>query len=312
MVGETKTLDLAHLAPVLANLQFAAPVAAESLHGGGEPHWRVTLADGSDLVVRSFPPGEFPLYEAYASRLLSGLDLPVKRYLHFDDSRAYLPFDYALTNYIAGRPVRDFAGDADISDLHRQMGALLRQLHEIRLPAFGRLGTDGPTGPARFDQWLDRHIPDVFRDFRAKGADEALASALEEHIAAHRYVLYRSTGAVFAHNDFHPGNVLAERGADGKLRLTGLIDFGSAVASDATSDLAKALFIGNHEMPGSNPALLEGYGPVDHPQPDEALRLNLMLHRVIMWAWIRRTTPAETPDLQTLLANLREMLEEAA
>jgi len=66
------------------------------------------------------------------------------------------------------------------------------------------------------------------------------------------------------------------------LRVTGLIDFGNARAADATFDLAKTLFCCEHEAPGSTTAILAGYGPVDHPESEAALRLYTLIHRVVM------------------------------
>jgi len=299
--------DPAILSPLLAELGLPPATAADPLPGGGAAHWRLTLADGTQLVLRHLP--ETPIAsEVYVSNLLAGLDLPTRRVLHTDDSRTLLPFAFALTNYIDGEPVRAFFGAADLPDLFRQMGALLRQLQRIELPAFGHLGPEGPTGPTRFDQFLDQHVPAIFASFRERGADAALADALEAHVMARRDTLWRPTGAVFAHNDFQPGNLLAARDADGHLRLTGLIDYGSAVGNDPTSDLVKAMFICEHESPGSSAFLREGYGPLDHPEPAEALRLNLLLHRVIMWAWLRRSMPADAPGLPQLLDDLRAML----
>ena len=36
--------------------------------------------------------------------------------------------------------------------------------------------------------------------------------------------------------------------------------------------------------------------------------LNLLLHRVIMWSWLRRSMPADAPGLPQLLDDLRAML----
>lgn len=300
-------LDPSILSPVLAELDLPAAMAADLLPGGGAPHWRLTLADGAQMVLRHLPE-TLIADEVYVSNLLAGLDLPTKRYLHVDESGTLLPFAFALTNYIEGEPVRAFFGAPDLGDLFRQMGALLRQLHRIELPGFGHLGATRPTGPARFDEFLDQHVPAIFQGFRERGADAVLAETLERHVMANRDVLWRPTGAVFAHNDFQPGNVLARRDAEGRLRLAGLIDYGSAVGNDPTSDLAKAIFICEHESPGSSPFLLEGYGPIGHPRPDEALRLNLLLHRVIMWSWLRRSMPVDAPGLPQLLDDLRAML----
>jgi Ser/Thr protein kinase RdoA (MazF antagonist) len=79
---------------------------------------------------------------------------------------------------------------------------------------------------------------------------------------------------------------LALRGIDGKLRLSGLIDFGNARAADRLCDLAKALFCSAHEDPGSTQPLLDGYGPINHPDPERALWLYTLSHRLSMWCWL--------------------------
>lgn len=301
------------ISPLLERCQLPPVQAAEELSGGGLPHWRLDLEDGTALVLRAYRDSEeLPRYEAWVAERLAGLSLPTKRYLCFDDSRELLPFRFALTNWLPGRMIRDFAGDPDIGELHRQMGALLREMHDIRVAGFGVLGPDGPTGPTRFDRFLDGHVPRIFAGFRNRGGDPKLAAALEAHVMAQREVLWRPTGAVLAHNDFQPGNVLAERGEDGKLRLTGLIDFGSAVGNDATSDLAKALFCCEHEMPGSTAAIRQSYGQINHPEAESALRLNLLLHRIIMWTTLRAVAPPDAPGPPQLLVDLEAMLAEPA
>lgn len=306
-------LNFLALTPLLAKLGLPPAIGSDELAGGALPHWRLGLEDGTALVLRAYRDGEdLPRHEAWVAGRLAGLSVPTKQYLCFDESRELLPFAFALTSWVPGRAIRAFADAPDAADLHRQMGALLREMHEIRAEGFGLLGPQAPKGPAHFDAFLDRHVPAIFAGFRKAGGDPALADALERHVAAHREVLWRPTGAVLAHNDFQPGNVLADRGADGKLRLTGLIDFGSAVGNDATSDLAKALFCCEHEMPGCGAALRAGYGPVDHPEPEAALRLNLLLHRLIMWTTLSRVAPPDSPGPTQLITDLEQMLAEPA
>jgi aminoglycoside phosphotransferase (APT) family kinase protein len=301
--GETShLLDVAALGPLFESLRIAVPVGAEYLTGGGAPSWRVDLGDGGAVVIRTFHESapRTPANEIFVAGLLAGLEVPTKQYLHYDDSGRYLPRPFVITNYLSGRPVRDFVDEPDVDDLLRQMGGLLRRLHAFRLERFGFFDADGPVGPADPDRWLLGYVEAAFREFRTQGADAALSDRLEAHFMAHGRVLRDGHGPVFAHNDFHPGNVLAARDADDRLRLTGLIDYGSAFAAPALFDLAKALFICQHEMPGSNPEILAGYGPIDHPQPSEALRLYLMLHRIVMWGWLRRygvIAPGEKHDL---------------
>jgi hypothetical protein len=94
------------------------------------------------------------------------------------------------------------------------------------------------------------------------------------------------------------------------LSLSGLVDFGNARAADATSDLAKCLFCSAHEDPASPGPILEGYGPIDHRDAEGALWYYTLLHRVIMWWWLRHVgviPAADTPS--ELIDDLRAMAE---
>ena len=62
----------------------------------------------------------------------------------------------------------------------------------------------------------------------------------------------------------------------------------------AANGLAKAIMCCAHEDPASVGPLLEGYGPLDHPQPEDALWLYTLYHRLTMWAWLKRY--GDTPD----------------
>jgi hypothetical protein len=51
---------------------------------------------------------------------------------------------------------------------------------------------------------------------------------------------------------------------------------------------AKALFCCTHEDPRSREAILAGYGTINHPDPEEALWLYTLFHRVVMWCGLAR------------------------
>jgi aminoglycoside phosphotransferase (APT) family kinase protein len=130
-----------------------------------------------------------------------------------------------------------------------------------------------------------------------------LAKRLERAVAPRADVLAACERPVFLHDDFQPGNVLALPDDDGGLRFTGLIDFGNARAGDPLMDLAKSIFCCAHEHPPSVEPLRQGYGRIDHPDPETALWLYLLLHRLTMWAYLKGFGAA--PD--ALLRDLAEM-----
>ena len=96
-----------------------------------------------------------------------------------------------------------------------------------------------------------------------------------------------------------------------QLSPSGLIDFGNAYAADAVSDLVKWLFCSEHEAPGSTRHILDGYGPIDHPDPDRALGFYTLLHRIVMWWWLRHIGVIPAPDAPSdIMDDLRRMADQ--
>jgi Ser/Thr protein kinase RdoA (MazF antagonist) len=158
-------------------------------------------------------------------------------------------------------------------------------------------------------EYLSRRFAYSISRFRHFGGGEALAQRLEAIFAAHAGVIAESRGAVFAHDDFQPHNVLGERDAAGRLQLTGLLDYGNARASDAICDLAKALFCSEHDAPGSTPHIRAGYGSIDHSDPEVALWIYTLVHRVTMWMWLRHTGFVRDGEHNPLIDDLTHMAE---
>ncbi|HEX4301236.1 MAG TPA: aminoglycoside phosphotransferase family protein [Rhizomicrobium sp.] len=309
----TVAVSLEQLQPVLRDLGVAAPVAATAMAGGSAPVFRIDLKDGTALVLKTYPDDRpwTPRKDAYAASLLAGLDLPVTRTLQWDESRTRLPFRFAIINYLPGATADALKDDPDIVDVYRQMGALLKRLHTVRMPTYGSIGPDGVVNPHADNAAFMRAMFDEhFRHFQDWGGDAALTDRLRRVADARFAPVTHSNGPVFGHDDMHPGNVLAARGADGRLRLTGLIDFGNARAVDPLFDLSKSIFCSAHMDPRSAAAIREGYGALHHPDPDGALWLYTLLHRVMMWWWIRRV--GGKPDEGSLPGLMRDLEAMAA
>lgn len=313
MVVPDASLHIGSLTPILADLDLAAPVGIANIKPDSSKVFRVDLADDTSVVLKAYDRFNVAHHvvagETYASRLLDGFDLPVTRYLVQDETHTRLPFAYAITNYIPGDTAKSFRDAPDIADLYRQIGALLRRLHAIELPAYGQFGPDGIVDPVATNaEQMRRAFDYAFRRFRQHGGGEALAEKLETLVAAQFDAMTWSHGAAFAHDDLNPTNVLAQRDDNGRLRLTGLIDFGNARAADAVSDLAKNLFNTEHELPGSSPYILEGYGPIDHPDPQGALKFYTLHHRVVMWWWLRHVGYIPDGERHGLIDDLEAMV----
>jgi len=288
-------LALSEVARIVAPLDGAPRAAAFArLHGGSTVVYRIDLADRPDPVVLKIyrdEPAWAPAKEALVAAWIDGHDLGVAipRWLRVDETRTLLPLRYALITWLPGRTVRSLVGEPDIEAAYRRMGALLRRLHAIPMTAYGYILAGGVFEPrAANAAYMIGAFERVFRRFRRQGGGEAMAGRLEA-MARERYgLLDHCAGPVFCHDDFQPGNVLAARDDGGELVPTGLVDFANALAGDPLADLAKALFCCAHEDPRSVAPLREGYGPLDHPDPEEALWLYTLYHRLTMWTFLTR------------------------
>jgi len=304
------------LQPVFRDLGASEISEVVEMTGGSSPVFRVDLSDGKQFVLKVYPDGgpSLPGKEAFAAGLVRHLGLPVTRYLVLDESRTRLPFRFAVTNYLPGVAADAFKDHPKVAGVYRQMGVLMRRLHSVKMPSYGQIDATGIWEPVRTNaEFLRKVIGVAFGPFKDFGGDPGLADRLSR-IVEDRFdaVVPHSSGPVFAHDDLHPGNVLVTETPDGSLRLSGLIDFGNARAADATFDLAKCLLLSAHLAPSSGPLILEGYGPVDHPDPEGALWYYTLLHRTILWWWLRHIggiPAADTPS--DLTDGLRAMAESA-
>lgn len=292
-------LDIARFEGAIASLDLGRVVSVAEMTGGSSPAFRIDLASGTSVVLKVYPDNDIkiPSSDAFASTQVQGIGIPATRYLLVDKSRSRLPFRFAVTNYLPGVLASSLIGHPDATNLYLQIGALLRSLHALPMPAYGRFDARGIRAPAKSNALFVRgQFDHAFEQFVAHGGDATLTTRLRQLAdGSFDAVVPHSRGAVFAHDDLHPNNVLALEN-DGRLTLSGLIDFGNAYAADPVSDLAKCLFCSEHEAPGSTPHILAGYGPIDHPDPQRALRFYTLLHRLIMWWWLRHIGVIPTPD----------------
>ncbi|GLQ11742.1 hypothetical protein GCM10007913_36740 [Devosia yakushimensis] len=298
----------------LAGLDLGRVATVTEMSGGSSSVFRVDFLSGTSVVLKMYREGYHtgPAKDAFAAAQLDGVAVPVARHLLIDESRTRLPFDFVVTSYLPGVTAGTLRDHADIASLYRQTGALLRRLHEIAMPAYGRFDGQGIVDPVvSNEEYIGRRIAYGFERFAAFGGDPVLADRLRR-IAEARLpdIVPFSKGAVFAHDDLHPDNVLAVEDGHGRLVLSGLIDFGNAQAADPVLDLAKCLFCSEHDAPGSTPHILAGYGRIDHPDPEEAIWYYTLLHRVTMWFWLRHIGVIPTPDTPSgLIDDLRAMAE---
>jgi aminoglycoside phosphotransferase (APT) family kinase protein len=104
-----------------------------------------------------------------------------------------------------------------------------------------------------------------------------------QHIVSTRaHLLRECSHPVLCHNDLHAGNVLAEI-AEGRVRLSGVLDFEGALAGDPLMDVAKALYYLNAE---ARIALLEGYGDTGRQHWSQTLDFYHLYFVLELWCWM--------------------------
>ena len=308
----TVDLEFEQIRTIVRDLDGALDlVGFARLHGGTSEVYRIDLAGPKNPLVLKIYADE-PAWIVAKEVLVAGwigdrAGLPIPRWLCLDESRSLIPFRFALMTWLSGATLRSLIGTDGINAAYRQMGELLRRLHAIPMTAYGYITGDGIQQPRPTnDDYMRAAFDQAFRQFREQGGDETLTRQLEGMAQARFPFLQHNARPVFCHDDLQQGNVLAERDQNGRLQLTGLIDFGNARAADPLFDLAKTLFCCVHEDPRSREPLLTGYGEIDHPDPEAALWLYSLFHRVSMWCWLTRHGLASDGGAG-LLRDLHEM-----
>jgi Ser/Thr protein kinase RdoA (MazF antagonist) len=286
------------------------PVGFVRLHGGSSEVYRIDFAGADPLVLKIYDEG--PAWIVAKEAWVAGwigerAGVPIPRWLRVDERRICVPFRFALTTWLPGVTLRRMIGAPGIDAAYRQMGELLRRLHALPMSAYGYIVADGIQRPQPSnDAYMRWAFNQAFRQFREQSGEDTLTRRLEETAQSRFDVLQFSAGPVFCHDDLQQGNVLVGDGSNGSPQLTGLIDFGNARAGDALFDLAKTLFCCTHEDPRSRAPLLQGYGAINHPDPEEALWLYTLFHRLVMWCGLTRR--GDTSDGPAgLLRDLRAM-----
>jgi aminoglycoside phosphotransferase (APT) family kinase protein len=297
-------------------------VDAELLTGGQfATTYRVTLADGTRVVVKTAPAGTDGLltYEhdlLRAEALVYGLaaDRPallMPRVLHTDFSRTLLPGDALVVSHLPGVPWVDAGFGPASSDprtvrAERETGAVLAALHAIEGPVYGYpCGRQEPTWAESFTGMIDELLDDA-----ATWSVDVPAADVRAALERHRHVLADVTRPALVHTDLWAGNVFVDP-ATGE--VVGIIDPERAIWGDPLADLVGIDPMGRE--PGT-PALLEGYGPVDVDSPSARTRLDLYRMRLCLVMmieitprkfegdWVEPHRTAVTTNLHAALAAL--------
>lgn len=225
-------------------------------------------AGGRRFVVKASPLHEALRGEAWACGQGLGAGCPVPAMLGFGHFGSGVDMSAFIMSRIDGLPL---AGPHRVL---REVGARLRQLHEVRVPGFGCLSDaswdDTGVFALRHGSWRG-FLDGVGGEVRALAGSYAVAGAVAD--AAARAVDARGEALAaievgsLCHGDLKAGHLLV----DGD-RLAGVIDWGDAVVGDPVWDIARFA----HRADASSVSLLlEGYDPGEMLVDDLAWRIPL-------------------------------------
>ena len=171
------------------------------------------------------------------------------------------------------------------------------------MPGFGYIGPNGIwTAHAGNRAYVSSQFENKLAEFAERGGDSALGDRLRAVVIERTQLLEACATAHLCHYDFHSGNILAES-RDGSLRLSGVLDFESAIAGDPLMDIAKALYYFTPQDEPKKTGLLAGYGALDRGDWQETLDLYRLYATLELWCWMAQIGNREP------LARLADELE---
>jgi aminoglycoside phosphotransferase (APT) family kinase protein len=306
-VKPDRVVTLADAQAIVARIDPGLKVASlsELLGGAISAVYEANLAGGApNLIIKIYPDmfhwklaKEVSIYR----RLSDFPDVPVPRVIWHDDSKTVLPLNLLVMSKIDGDPLLPLEAslsEVELFDLYRQMGRTLRQLHEIRMEAFGYLVAEGVKDPhSSNDAYMRFQFGKKLQEFRDLGGDRDLAVRMERFVAARNGLLAGCAAPAFCHDDFHTGNMIVAKRSDGTWRLSGILDVENAIAGDPLIDIAKTLAYSVRENRAKRDGLLMGYGPIARAGWEETVDLYRLYHALEHWDWAMLVGMAPFPWL---------------
>jgi hygromycin-B 7''-O-kinase len=288
--------------------------AISRLHGGEiGAVYEVALGETqAPLVLKVYPDAlhwKMQKEATVVALVQDRVGVPVPRILLADDSKSLLAFSFIVMSKLEGEArgrLEPALAAEQVSSAYAQMGKVLREFHQIPMEAFGYIGPQGIwTAHASNRAFMSFQFDKKLKEFIDRGGASDIARLVGDFASARTYLLEGCAVPVFCHYDFHPGNVLATT-TGGGLRLSGILDFENAIASDPLMDIAKTLYYAANESGIKRSSLLDGYGPIERRDWAETIVLYRLYYALELWCWFAQIGNVER------LAGLAQDLERYA
>ncbi|HEX4789045.1 MAG TPA: aminoglycoside phosphotransferase family protein [Actinospica sp.] len=166
-------------------------------------------------------------------------------------------------------------------EVWRQLGTILRRIHEVPMGAYGYINGDIVDPAPDNTTHMTRIFAALFAEYRGRAGEQALADRLEAHVAVRAAAFAQCERPVLCHGDYHESNILVTRESDGRYRVTGVIDPENMHAGDPLMDVVRTSEFSIADDAAKRAALLEGYGVGGADWP-EAWRARMHLYRIAL------------------------------
>lgn len=273
------------------------------------------LPDGRSVVVRASRVQERDLgarhaTEAAVARRAFDAGVPCARCLAIDSTRAVVPFQFTVYEWLAGETLasRDEDEELALAGLE-QLGGHLRRLHTLHLGGAGPLRLDGETLVGSFERWSafveHRWSEHVEQCVSAGSIDAPTAQRIQRTFPLLASLAPAASNSLL-HGDPGGHNLVCER--DGRVR--GLIDWEDALCGDPLFEIAScASFHPERRWP----ALMRGYAGVEVLAEDSRPRFWLYFLRIAVARMVVRQRfglpdrPGRAPAVQRIALALEHL-----
>ena len=280
---------------------------ATPLTGGGfATVWRADLDDDTSVVLKVGPPPGAPLltYEAdmvgaeaeYLRTVRRGdAPVPVAEVLHHGDDPDVIDGSWLVLRHLPGTALADLRESLppdQQASVRRELGQAMARVHRISGTTFGYSGP----GRRQAATWREAYlgiIDDLLADAVRLGQELPLPAAwISEVLGEASEVLTAVVRPALVHFDLWDGNVLAAPDADGRWRLTGLVDGERSLYADPLVDFVSPELFGRIEDDPDHP-FAAGYADQAGPdfQLDADARSRILLYRAWLYLLMRVEFP---------------------
>jgi aminoglycoside phosphotransferase (APT) family kinase protein len=275
--------------------------------------------DAGSTIVKCGTRDEFGI-EAWACERARSVGVPAPEVISIDRSA---PIPHLALSKVAGVPLCDDHLPLELAAKGaREAGALLQQVHEIRLPGFGWTDREHfkHTGEVRgkSPSWVKEIRAELNPALEELVSRRALAPTQADSVRDQMQAAMRDIKTItegrFLHGDLGRMHILVDPDHGD---VTGFIDWGDVQVGDPVWDLAITachlaspsegiLRVYHARQPDLFPHVVEGYAPA----PEIAARLNMLgsFYLAYRQAWVARLGPGEdgvpNPSLAMLLSEL--------